>query len=80
MSVIPEQESAFSPLIWAGNSAKADGPEITCGLPQNDVCADASVGAWALTDFRHYLAPTDCAAVAPFGTVRNKDRLQVIAR
>jgi hypothetical protein len=32
---------------------------VTCGLPQNDVCADASVRALALTDFRHYLALAD---------------------
>jgi hypothetical protein len=35
-------------------SCEADGPEITCGVPQNDVWADASVGTWALTDFWHY--------------------------
>jgi hypothetical protein len=48
--------------------AEANRREITCGLPQNDICADASVGALALIDGgtiwhrqtalrSHYLAP-----------------------
>jgi hypothetical protein len=60
-------------------SYEADRREITCGLT-NFVCADASVGPG--TERRHYLAPTDCAAVASFGTVRTShlmsDRLPEI--